>query len=141
MTVPMLVHASCVCVQNKAILLVGPSGIGKSDLALRLIDRGAMLVADDYVNLTRKDDVVVASPPVRLKGKIEVRGVGICSLPFVPTAEIRLYVDLADRPDRIPEPSFQDVAGVMIPRIALSALEASTPLKIELALSQGIGQS
>ncbi len=141
MTAPLLVHASCVCVQNKGILLVGPSGAGKSDLALRLIDRGAMLVADDYVNLSRKDDVLMASPPGQLTGKIEVRGVGICTLPFAPTAQIHLYVDLADLPERLPEPTFHDIAGVMIPKIALSAWEVSAPLKIEMALSQGTGQS
>ena len=141
MTSPLLVHASCVCAQNKGILLVGPSGAGKSDLALRLIDRGAMLVADDYVNLTRKDNALMASPPNQLEGKIEIRGVGICTLPFAPTAQIHLYVDLTELTDRLPEPTFQDIAGVMIPRIALSALEASAPLKIGMALSQGIGLS
>lgn len=141
MTAPLLLHASCVCVKDKGILLIGASGTGKSDLALRLIDRGAMLVADDYVNLSRKDDVLLASPPDRLTGKIEVRGVGICTLPFMPAAQIHLYVDLAATPDRFPNPAFKDIAGVMIPRIALSALEASAPLKIEMALSQGVGQS
>lgn len=139
MTAPLLLHASCVCVKDKGILLIGASGTGKSDLALRLIDRGAMLVADDYVNLTKKDNALMASPPNQLEGKIEVRGVGICTLPFTPNAQIHLYVDLADLPDRLPEPTFQDIVGVMIPRIALSALEASAPLKIEMALSQGIG--
>jgi len=138
MTAPLLLHASCVCVKDKGILLIGASGTGKSDLALRLIDRGAVLVADDYVNLSRKDDVLMASPPDRLAGKIEVRGVGICTLPFMAAAQIHLYVDLAATPDRFPDPAFKDIAGVMIPRIAISALEASAPQKIELALSQGI---
>ena len=67
------IHASTVAIEGRAVMIVGPSGAGKSDLALRLIDRGATLVADDYTNLSRDGDTLVASAPATIAGRIEVR--------------------------------------------------------------------
>src|SRR5688572_18237664 len=87
-------HASCVAIGGNAVLLHGRSGCGKSDLALRLIDRGAKLVSDDYTVLTRVNDRLLASPPPTIAGRIEVRGIGIVDLPHIADVEVRMLVAL-----------------------------------------------
>ncbi len=107
------VHATCVAWrlgrQWQGVLLRGPSGAGKSDLALRLIENGARLVADDQTELTRRDGRVIASVPASIAGLIEARGLGIVTLPrdqLVKRATVALLVDLAPtgRIERLPEP-------------------------------------
>ncbi len=134
-----LVHASCVAIGGRAVLLAGRSGAGKSDLALRLIDRGAVLVSDDYTQVSRRDGRLYASPPARLVGKIEVRGIGIVEMPHLPEAEVALLVDLDATPARMPEAQTRRLAGVDIPVAAVAALEASAPIKVEMLL-QAVGR-
>jgi serine kinase of HPr protein (carbohydrate metabolism regulator) len=129
-----LIHASCVAIGGQAVLLAGRSGAGKSDLALRLIDRGAVLVSDDYSEVRRRDGRLHASPPARLAGKIEVRGVGIVEMPHVAEAEVALIVDLEAPVVRMPEPAARRIAGIDVPLASLAALEASAPIKVELLL-------
>jgi serine kinase of HPr protein (carbohydrate metabolism regulator) len=116
------------------VLLLGPPGSGKSDLALRLIDRGALLIADDRVHLAA-DGTLHA--PAALAGLIEVRGIGIVPRPHVGGVAAALVVDLAADPQRLPEPAVRDIGGLQLPEIALSAFEASAPLKVELAVALG----
>src|ERR1700743_723331 len=106
----MLLHASCVALGEKAVLIVGPSGAGKSDLALRLIDGGARLVADDQVELRRAGERVFVTAPAALAGLIEVRGVGIVRIEAVAEATLVLLVDLAPlaEVDRFPEARCED---------------------------------
>lgn len=127
-------HASCVAIGERAVLLAGRSGIGKSDLALRLIDRGHQLISDDYVLVRRIGTSLVASPPATIEGKMEVRGVGLIELPFVRDLPVALFVDLEQAPVRLPVGERRVIAGVSIPIIALSALEPSAPIKVEAAL-------
>lgn len=116
------------------MLLAGVSGIGKSDLALRLIDRGAMLVSDDYTLLKRVDGRLIATAPDTIAGKMEVRGIGIIALPHV-DAPAALIVELFDVVDRMPtEPMMRAIAGIDVPVMKLSSREASAPIKVELAL-------
>jgi hypothetical protein len=129
-----LVHASCVAIGGRAVLIAGRSGSGKSDLALRLIDRGARLVSDDYTLLSVVDGRLRASPPDRIAGKIEVRGIGIVEFEPVAGLAVCLLADLDLPPERLPEPASRTVAGVELPVVALSALEASAPIKLEQAL-------
>ena len=130
-----LVHASCVAIRGRAVLLSGASGRGKSDLALRLVDRGASLVSDDYTIVTSDGARVRASAPPTIAGKLEVRGVGLVGLAAASDVPICLFVDLDRPPERLPErPETCMVAGVQIPAIALPALEASAPIKVEKAL-------
>jgi len=128
------VHASCVAIRGRAVLLAGRSGVGKSDLALRLIDRGALLVSDDYTQLVRRDGRLRASAPITIAGRIEVRGVGIVEMPYVADVEVALLIDLEAPVVRLPERTTRRLAGVDVPIAALAALEASTPLKVELLL-------
>lgn len=129
-----LVHASCVAIAGRAVLIGGGSGRGKSDLAFRLIDRGARLVSDDCTLVTPAGGRLTAAAPATIAGRIELRGVGILSLEPVTDAPVCLYVDLDRAAERLPEPATRSVAGVLIPDIALSGLEASAPLKVEAAL-------
>ncbi len=127
-------HASCIAIDGRAVLLWGRSGSGKSDLALRLIDRGARLVSDDYTVLVRRDGRLLATPPANIAGRLELRGVGIVELPHVSDVEVALIVDLEAPVVRMPEPASRRIAGIDVPVAALAALEASAPIKVEWLL-------
>jgi len=133
----MQVHGTAVEIAGLGVLLRGASGAGKSDLALRLIDGGARLVADDRVDLARDGSAIVMRAPDVLAGRIEVRGVGILSLCGVAGARLDLLVDLVPRAEveRLPEPHSEEVAGLRVPRIALAPFEASAPAKLRLAVA------
>jgi len=129
------VHASTVSIGGRAVLIAGRSGSGKSDLALRLIDRGAALVSDDYTLVRRAGGRLLAAPPDTIAGKIELRGVGIVELAHERDVPVALYVDLDRRPDRLPDAGDQRlVAGIRLPAIGLAPFESSAPLKVEAAL-------
>ena len=130
------VHASAVAIDGRAVLLGGRSGHGKSDLAMRLIDRGAVLISDDYTFLRRVEGKAVASAPATIIGKIEMRGVGLIEdMETVQDVPVALYVDLDKAPERLPEPGgAMMLAGISIPTVAMNGLEASAPLKVETAL-------
>jgi serine kinase of HPr protein (carbohydrate metabolism regulator) len=129
-------HASCVAIGGRGILIAGASGRGKSDLALRLIDRGARLVSDDYTSLRAEAGRLIASAPVTIAGKIEVRSVAIVEMEVLAEAPVCLLVDLDSPPERLPEPRTSAILGVEVPALALAALEASAPIKVELALER-----
>lgn len=129
-------HVSAVAIDGRAVLMEGRSGSGKSDLSLRLIDRGAVLVSDDYTLLVRTDDRLIARAPAAIAGRIEVRGLGIVAMPHVDGVEVALIVRLDDGPSRLPEPERRRIAGVEVPQIALDPFPASAPIKVELALRQ-----
>jgi serine kinase of HPr protein (carbohydrate metabolism regulator) len=129
------VHASAVAIGGRAVLIGGLPGMGKSDLALRLIDRGAILISDDYCDVRRTDGRARVSAPATILGKIEMRGVGIVEMPTVQEVPVALFVDLDQAPERMPEPGeTRSLAGVAVPVLRLAGLEASAPLKIEAAL-------
>ncbi|QNQ11236.1 HPr kinase/phosphorylase [Sphingomonas alpina] len=128
-------HVSTVAIDGRAVLIEGPSGAGKSDLALRLIDRGAVLVSDDYTILIRNGETLLATAPVTIAGKIEVRGIGIVPMEHVERVPAALVVRLAGGFDRMPlERMERKIAGIAIPEITLDAHENAAPIKVELAL-------
>lgn len=131
-----LVHATSVEIGGSAVLIRGPSGSGKSDLALRLIDSGAALVADDQTALAAEGGRLFATVPEAIAGLIEVRGVGILRLPHCPRAPLALVVDLvpSEQVERLPEPSSAVLLGVAVPRLAMAAFEASAAAKVRLAM-------
>jgi HPr kinase/phosphorylase len=139
----MLVHATSVALRTgrvwRAVLLRGAPGSGKSDLALRLIDAGARLIADDQTRLVRKGRAVVASAPQSLKSLMEVRGVGIVKLKpgqILAAAPVGLIVDLvaATAIERLPEAAREALLGIEIKQLALAPFEASAPAKLRMAL-------
>lgn len=142
-----LVHGTAIAIGGRAALIRGTSGAGKSDLALRCLGLGpsallpgpVQLVSDDQVVLVRQGLALRASAPEPIRGLLEVRGIGILNVGWVDDCELRLVVDLvADGAcERLPErDSTVAIAGVLLPRIAISPFEASAPLKLALALSR-----
>lgn len=149
---PVNIHASCVLLgeagthmhadARAGILLLGQSGSGKSQLALRLIERGAILVSDDRTELHSNSDVLVAQTPRNLAGLLEVRGMGVVELPFAPQAQIALAVLLQDEfPERYPErEDFQPPEQLRHPverrppLIRLGSRELAGPAKIISAI-------
>lgn len=128
-------HATSVAIGGRAVLLTGPSGSGKSDLALRLIDRGAMLVSDDYTLVKRVDGTLIATAPATIAGKMEVRGIGIVDLPAASEAPVALLVDLFDTIDRMPlDMRRRTLAGIDVPIARVAPFEISAAIKVELAL-------
>ena len=141
------IHASCVAIGNAGVLLLGPSGAGKSDLALRLIDGGARLVADDRTILFAAKGALWAKAPASIRGLIEMRGVGIVKLPIRASVKIAIVVNLGKDGERLPlHQSWKSPfkGAVPVPQITLDAGFASTPVKIRMALkafSQGLFQT
>jgi HPr kinase/phosphorylase len=145
---PELVHGTCVALGRTAALLRGPSGSGKSDLALRflfLARRGPaaleapILVADDQVQLVRDGRRLLAKAPESIRGKMEVRGVAIVEVKSLAEAELALVVDLAPTQDidRLPEgDSTANIMGIDLPLVRLSPWEASAPIKLAIALAR-----
>jgi serine kinase of HPr protein (carbohydrate metabolism regulator) len=133
---PILVHATAIAIDGRAVLLRGPSGAGKSDLALRLIDAGARLVADDQVELRRAGGRVLVKAPAAIAGLMEVRGVGILQVEPLREAALAMCVDLVPSAEveRLPEIRCEDVLGLAVPSIALSPFEASAAAKLRFAL-------
>ena len=133
------VHATLVAKGGLGVLLRGPAGAGKSDLALRLIASadGWRLVSDDQVALTRTGSLIVGRAPEAIAGKLEARGIGILDFPVAESAEIRLVIDLVRRPEvpRLPEDDeTTPLLGLALPRSRLHGFDASTPVKIALLL-------
>ena len=133
---PILVHATAIAIDGRAVLLRGPSGAGKSDLALRLIDAGARLVADDQVELRRAGGRVLVRAPAAIAGLVEVRGVGILGLEPLLEAALAMCVDLVPSAEveRLPEIRCENVLGLAVPSIAISPFEASAAAKLRFAL-------
>ncbi|MGY9005813.1 MAG: HPr kinase/phosphorylase [Alphaproteobacteria bacterium] len=146
------IHATCVGIEGpdgpddrRGVILRGRSGAGKSDVALQLIDRGARLVADDQVALRVEGGRVVASAPPVLAGLLEVRGLGIVRLDpgalqgQVPIDLIVNVVDPGTDLDRLPVPAHGEILGISIPQIDLAPFEASSSMKVCLAVGVGPG--
>ena len=131
------IHASCIAIGGKGVLLLGPSSAGKSDLALRLIDGGAELVADDRTILFIAKGALWAKAPASIRGLIEIRGVGIVKLRPRARVKIALVVKLGKEGDRLPVHAIWKSplnGAAPVPFIALDGRFASTPAKIRAAL-------
>ncbi len=131
-----LVHASCVAIKGRAILIIGPSGSGKSDLALRLIDRGARLVSDDQTHVRLENGRLLASPPKTIQGMVEVRGLGIRAMEWEADVPLAVAIELGAAVERFPlEPRALTLAGQDLPLVALVASHAPPPLRADFALA------
>ena len=145
-----LIHGTCIALDGEGVLLVGKPGSGKSDLALRLIDQAgsglsgkhktAQLVADDQVIIRKVGGALVASAPASLKGKLEIRGLGIAELAVAEETRLRLAVRLTPSAEieRLPDldRGRMDILGLALPLILLDPLNASAPARLRAALDQ-----
>ena len=132
------VHASAVALEGRAVLITGPSGSGKSDLALRLLDRGFALVSDDQTIVRREGDRLIAKAPATISGKLEIRGIGIVEMEAVSDVPIAMLVDLTSEIQRLPPDDRRErpVLGISIPLISVDALTASAASKVALGLDR-----
>jgi serine kinase of HPr protein (carbohydrate metabolism regulator) len=131
------VHASTVALAGRAVLITGLSGSGKSDLALRLLERGFTLVSDDQTMVKREGNRLVASAPPTIAGKLEVRGIGIVDMEHVEQVPVALLVELTGEIQRLPDDSRErPILGVRLPLISIDAMTASAPSKVALALDR-----
>ncbi len=130
------VHATCVEVDGLGILLRGPAGSGKSDLALRMIDGGARLVADDYTELSFENAKLIARAPESICDLMEVRGVGVLKIGSALQVELGVVIDLvpSTQVERLPEDETTELLGVSVPHFRLAPFEASTPAKVRLVV-------
>jgi serine kinase of HPr protein (carbohydrate metabolism regulator) len=131
-------HASTVANEGRAVLLTGPSGSGKSDLALRMLDRGFTLVSDDQTIVKRDGDRLLASPPPNIAGKLEIRGIGIIEMDNATDVPVALIVELTmNEIQRLPDDSRErPILGVSLPFVTIDAMTASAPSKVALALDR-----
>ena len=130
------IHATTIDIAGSGVLLSGPSGSGKSDLALRLIDGGARLVADDRTDLALADGRLVASAPREIAGRMEVRGLGVLEKDAVPQTVLTLVVELVDpeNVERVPKEATTTLLGIDVPVVRLHAFEASAAAQIRAVL-------
>ena len=133
----MRLHASCAARANTqggdAILLLGPPGSGKSDFVLRLRQLGFTLVADDQVII----EDGIARAPESLAGLLEVRGLGLFHLPYLPMAAVRLVITLGHEPERLPVPRRHAVLD--LPEVTIDPALVSAPERAALALDAACG--
>ena len=137
----MLIHASCVCWNEKGILFTGPSGSGKSDACLQVISNGGFLVADDQTELCAQNGALIASCPKTIYGKIEARGVGILSIEDVcPETPVHLVVQLVplNQMERMPELEEETLEGITLPKVKLYPFENSFLIKLEAILNKKV---
>jgi serine kinase of HPr protein (carbohydrate metabolism regulator) len=140
-------HGTCVSLGGEGVLILGEPGSGKSALALRLIDEpgygisGVLLrselVADDQVIVTRDQDRLMASAPATLRGKLEIRGLGIVTLATPPSAPLALVVRLQDHSaiERLPDPATFDILGMALPLVEIDGKLPSAPARLRAALT------
>ncbi|MGY6552702.1 MAG: HPr kinase/phosphorylase [Erythrobacter sp.] len=139
---PVVVQASCVAINGRALMIEGAPGSGKSSLALALIDRGAGLIGDDAVGLMRTGDQVIAHPPPHIAGLIELRGIGLFTLALAPPAPLALILTLggaglASDHERLPETlAHREIAGVMIPVLPFVPGALAAAVRAEWALAR-----
>lgn len=132
-----LLHATCVAIEERGVLLLGPSGVGKSDLAIRLIDAGAELVADDCVEVVRDGRGLLGRAPKTIGGLIESRGIGIMRLPFRRACELALAVRLLCGGigfERLPDPKTMHILGYDLPLIRVDPERPSAAARVRLAV-------
>ena len=131
------VHASTVASNGRAVLITGPSGSGKSDLALRLLDRGFTLVSDDQTVVKKDGNRLLASAPPTIAGKLEIRGIGIIDMERLDNVPLALIVELTSDIQRLPDDSRErPILGVKLLLITIDAMTASAPSKVAIALDR-----
>ena len=132
-----MLHASTVSLDGRAVMITGPSGSGKSDLALRMLDRGFILVSDDQTIVRRTGSRLIAAAPPTIRGKLEIRGVGIVDMAHVEDVPVALVVELTSDIRRLPDDSRErPILGIGVPLISVDAMTASAPSKVAVALDR-----
>ena len=130
-------HSTSVVIEDSGVLIVGDSGSGKSDLALRLIDSGATLISDDVTICKKNKDSIFLFPALQTKGLLEVREIGIMTVPYIDNIKLLLIVELVeDEVERLPSKTFGKFMNVKIPKIKIYGKNSSSVAKIKLKLNE-----
>ncbi|MAH78739.1 MAG: aldolase [Rickettsiales bacterium] len=128
-------HASSISLEDNGVLIIGPSGSGKSDLALRMIDSGATLISDDITTCRKINGSISLFSSEKIFGLIEVRGIGIIKVPYVENIKLKMIVKLTNQMiDRMPQEKKKKVMGISFPIIEIQPKEVSATAKIKLKL-------
>ncbi|MGB0934980.1 MAG: HPr kinase/phosphorylase [Alphaproteobacteria bacterium] len=132
----MNLHGTCVIINGLGILLRGPSGSGKSDLALRLLHEGGKLISDDQVTLESMMGQLIARPPRSIMGQMEVRGVGVIPVNYESQAPVEYIFDMTphDKIERTPEKATENILGVEVPVAKIDPFAASSVAKVNYLL-------
>ena len=130
-------HSTSVVIEDLGILIRGKSGSGKSDLALRLIDSGATLVSDDLTICKKIGDYLYLYPHLKTKGLLEVREIGIMTVPYIENIKLTLVVELVEEEfERIPRMMSCSILGMKFPKIKIFGKSSSAVAKIKIKLNQ-----
>lgn len=130
-------HSTSVVIEDCGIMIVGDSGCGKSDLALRLIDSGATLISDDITICKKRINEIFLYSPKETKGLLEVREIGIITVPFIENVKLSLLVELIDKEGiRIPKKTKKILLGVKIPKIEIFGKNPSSVAKVKFKLNE-----
>ena len=130
-------HSTSVVIEDLGVLIRGKSGIGKSDLALRLIDSGATLISDDLTICKKIGDYLYLYPHSKTKGLLEVREIGIMTVPYVENIKLNLVVELVEKKfERIPRVMNCSILGLKFPKIKIFGKSSSAVAKIKIKLNQ-----
>jgi serine kinase of HPr protein (carbohydrate metabolism regulator) len=131
-----ILHGTTIELNGHGIFIIGTSGMGKSDLAICLMDRGARLVSDDYTEITVKNNILTATAPKNIKNRVEVHGIGIIKVKSKSKAKLSLVVQLIEEKDleRMPEEETIIIEDISLPKIYLCAKHSSAVAKLCLYL-------
>ena len=131
------VHSTSVVIEDAGVMITGKSGFGKSDLALRLIDSGATLISDDVTICEKIGDSIFLFPPNETKGLLEVREIGIMTVPYIENIKLSLFVELVETEiDRLPQKSFKKLLNIKINKIKIQGKNSSSVAKIKLKINE-----
>ncbi len=131
------IHSTSVVIDDNGVLILGDSGSGKSDLALRLIDNGATLISDDISICRKNSNNIYLHCPPEIKGLLEVREIGIITVPFVERIKLRLVVNLKSKNnERFPKDNSFRILGIKIPLISIEGKNSSAVAKIKVKLNE-----
>lgn len=132
----MHIHASAAALGHRGVLITGPSGSGKSDLLIRLIDAGAVLIGDDQIIIQKQGNGLAICAPEILQGLVEIRGMGIVRMPSTKTVPLHLVISLHSTPvPRLPEQGLATYLGVTVPSITLDPFSASAVARVRAAVT------
>ncbi len=131
------IHSTSIVLDDSGVLIIGDSGSGKSDLALRLIDSGATLISDDITICKKKINGIYLSCPKETKGLLEVREVGIITVPYVEKVKLIMVVRLTDQVlQRLPDKDFLKILDIKIPLLLIDGKNPSAVAKVKVKLNE-----
>jgi serine kinase of HPr protein (carbohydrate metabolism regulator) len=129
------IQGACVAIDGRGVLIEARDELQRTDLLLRLLDRGATLVSDARTICQRRSDALVATPLAGAEGRVEIRGIGAVAMESLAEAPVALIAVVLDALPRLPEDRrFRNIAGVAVPVLALGPSEPAAPIKVEYAL-------